>query len=122
MEEKSITQKRSITDEGLTKKLVDEDFYLCYLIFNVLNKQVKDGNNSKRTELDRNEKEDITNKLIENIIEINPEMAEQEIKRLIVDRYVVLKNKEVISLKPLERKFKEKINQYLTRVKELRLK
>lgn len=122
MEEKSITQKRSITDEGLTKKLVDEDFYLCYLIFNVLNKQVKDGNNSKRTELDRNEKEDITNKLIENIIEINPEMAEQELKRLIVDRYVVLKNKEVISLKPLERKFKEKINQYLTRVKELRLK
>ena len=29
---------------------------------------------------------------------------------------------EPIELKPLERKFKEKINQYLTRVKELRLK
>lgn len=122
MQEKSITHKRKYEDEGITKKLVDEDFYLCYLIFNALNNQTNNQTKAKRTELEKKEKEEMTKKLIDNIIELNPEFAEQELKKLIVDRYVVLKNKETLSLKPIEKKYKEKINQYLTRVKELRLK
>ena len=61
-------------------------------------------------------------KLIDKLIEINPEMAENELKKMIINRYIVFKKKKKISLEPIEDAFEDSIKAYLTRVEKLRLK
>ena len=49
-------------------------------------------------------------------------MSEQDLKKLIVDKYMIMKTRKVISLKPVEDRFKERIEKYMSQVKEVRLK
>ena len=39
-----------------------------------------------------------------------------------MDKLVVMKTRKIISLKPIEDKFKERIDKYMSQVKEVRLK
>ena len=59
---------------------------------------------------------------MEQIIDINPDLVEQELKKMITDKYIVYKRKKEVSLKPLEESFKKGINKYLDRIEKLRLK
>ena len=60
--------------------------------------------------------------MIEKIIELNPDLSDKELKQLIADKYVTMKTKKIISLKPVEDKFKERIEKYMAQVKEIKLK
>ena len=59
---------------------------------------------------------------LENIIELNPEMTEKELNKLISEKILVMKTKKLISLKPIEDRFKERIEKYMIQAKEVRIK
>ena len=121
MKNKSQLSKKEHEETGTVKKLINETFYLDYLVMSNLleQNQVRMLN---RAEDSKKEIEDLTNKLIEKIIMLNPEMAEKQLNKLIAEKYAVIKKRDGFSLKPLQEKYKQEINDYLTRVKELRLK
>ena len=60
--------------------------------------------------------------MIERIIELNPELSDKELKQLIADKYMVMKTRKIISLKPIEDRFKERIEKYMAQAKDVRLK
>ena len=65
------------------------------------------------------------NKIVDTIDSLEPKfesMSDKELKQLIADKYMVMKTKKVISLKPVEDKFKERIEKYMNQIKEVRLK
>ena len=119
---KSIKAQKEFEEKGIAKDLIDEDFFIKYLIFNSINFQVKNGSKLKNSLRDEKEKRELTDKLIEKLIDINPEFSDQELKKLIAEKYVSYRTKRDISLKPLEETFRKSINEYLQNIEKLRLK
>ena len=91
---------------GTVKKLINETFYLDYLVMSNLLEQ-NQVRMSNRAENSKKEIEDLTNKLIEKIIMLNPEMAEKQLNKLIAEKYAVIKKRDGFSLKPLQEKYKQ---------------
>ena len=123
IQNKSVKSKKEYDDNGKIKELVDEDFFLKYLIFRSINAQIRHkGRKQINVEEDKKERQELTDKLMEQIIEINPDLVEQELNKMIMDKYIVYKRKKEVSLKPLEEAFKKGINRYLNSIEKLRLK
>ena len=51
-----------------------------------------------------------------------PDMTEKELNKLISEKILVMKTKKLISLKPIEDRFKDRIEKYMIQAKEVRLK
>lgn len=120
---KALKAQKAFEEKGPAKQLVDEDFFIKYLIFNSINNE-KFGLSErlKTTKLDDKEKRDLTDKLLEKLINLNPEFSDQELKKLIAEKYVTYRNKKYASLKPLEDEFNKKIKEYLEKIGKLRIK
>ena len=121
LQEKSITAgKDEIEVNGRLKNLVNENFFLEYLVF--LERYEGNKKKNKKAIEDKAIQKELTDQMIEKIIEINPDLTQQQVNKMITDRYIFLKNKNIISLKPVEDKFKKKFNKYIEKISELRLK
>lgn len=93
-----------------------------HLIFKSNNIQEQLKNQKKSTIEDKNTRKELTDAMIEKIIELNPELTDREIKQMIMDKLVVMKTRKIISLKPIEDRFKERIDKYMMQAKEVRLR
>lgn len=122
MKNKSERLNKSFEEKGQVKSLVDEDIFLMHLIFK--NREVEERRKAKKGNQVEQKKitKELTDALLERIIDLNPELSDIELKQMIAEKYVTMKTRKVISLKPVEDKFKEKINKYMNQVKEVRLK
>ena len=49
-------------------------------------------------------------------------MAEQDLKKMITDKFIIYKRKLEVSLKPIEEKFREKIDNYFKNINQVSLK
>ena len=122
MKDKSEKLAKEYEDKGLSKRLIDEDVFLMHLIFrNQENEEKKKGQKKEAIE-DKETKRELTDALLERIIDLNPELTDQELKKMIADKYMTMKTRKVVSLKPVEDKFKESIDKYMNQVREVRLK
>jgi len=122
MKNKSEKLSKEYEENGLSKSLVDEDIFLLHLIFKNHEIEEKIKGQKKHAIEDKNMIKELTDAMIERIIELNPEMTDKELKQLIADKYMIMKTKRVVSLKPVEDRFKERIDKYMKEVKEVRLK
>ena len=122
IKDKSVKSNKTYEEKGVAKKLVDENIYLMHLIFKNNNLEEKMKGQKKSALEDKKARKELTDNLIERIIELNPEMSDKELKQMIADKLIVMKTRKLISLKPIEDKFKERIDKYMGRVKEVRLK
>lgn len=122
MKDKSEKMGKEYEENGMTKSLVDEDIFLLYLIFKNQEEQDKSKGPKKTAIEDKGVKKELTDALMERIIELNPDLSDKELKELIAEKYMVMKTKRVISLKPVEDRFKERIDKYMNKIKEVRLK
>ena len=116
---KAIKKNKDYEEKGMTKQLIDEDFFLKYLIFKdaALDPEKK----LKPAITDPIIRKEMTELLIEKIIDINPHMTDRELKELIANKYVQYKVKKDISLKPLEEIFRKNIESYLQKVEKMKL-
>lgn len=119
---KAIKAQKEYEEKGMAKDLIDEDFFIKYMIFNSINFQTTNSRKLKSTLLDEKERKELTDKLIEKLININPELSDQELKNLIAEKYIAYRSKKDISLKPLEDEFNKKIKEYLEKIEKLRIK
>ena len=116
---KAIKQNKDYEEKGLTKQLIDEDFFLKYLIFK--NASLEQEQKLKPVPIDPTVRKEMTELLIEKIIDINPYMTDKELKEMIANKYVQYKVKKDISLKPLEEIFRKNIENYLQKTEKMKL-
>ncbi len=91
------------------KALVDETFLLDYLIARTL---IEDDLKTKEKLRDK-----VTTNLIQRILSINPNMPLEEFKKMIGDKYEIIKNRNVATTSEIQAIFKKHIDEYMQKVK-----
>ena len=119
---KAIKAQKEYEEKGEIKDFIDEDFFIKYLIFNNINLQGRKSTKLKNVIRDEKERKELTDRLIEKLVQINPDIPDEDFKKMVMDKYIMYKLKRDISLKPLEETFKKHIDTYLENIEKLRLR
>ena len=120
--DKAVNESSEFEEKGIIKRLIDEDIFLMHSIFKSTNVDHTLKGKAKTTVEDKKMTKELTDALIEKIIELNPDLTDKELKEMITEKLLVMKTRKIVSLKPIEDRFKEVISQYMTQVREVRLK
>lgn len=112
---KELKEKKDYEDTGVLKNLFDESFLINYIDFDLLKTKEERQNVStvENSEMVRN----ITNSLIEKILELNPDMTESGLKEIIAEKYVNLRKKNQANIRQIEEIYKKKIKEYTEKIK-----
>ena len=119
---KSIKLNKEYEEKGPVKSLVDENIFLLHLIFENQKEDPKRKGQRKNAIEDKEIRKGLSDALMERLIELNPDLTDAELKQLIADKYMMMKTKKLVSLKPVEDKFKQRIEKYMEHAREVRLK
>lgn len=122
IKDKAVKTNKVYEENGIAKKLVDENVFLMHLIFKNRDIEEKMKGQKKSALEDKKARKELTDDLIEKIIELNPDISDKDLKQMIADKLILMKTRKLISLKPIEDRFKERINKYMVLAKEVRLK
>ncbi len=122
IKDKAVKTNKVYEENGIAKKLVDENVFLMHLIFKNRDIEEKLKGQKKSALEDKKARKELTDDLIEKIIELNPDISDKDLKQMIADKLILMKTRKLISLKPIEDRFKERINKYMVLAKEVRLK
>lgn len=122
IKDKAVKTNKVYEENGIAKKLVDENVFLMHLIFKNRDIEEKLKGQKKSAIEDKKARKELTDDLIEKIIELNPDISDKDLKQMIADKLILMKTRKLISLKPIEDRFKERINKYMVLAKEVRLK
>ena len=122
IKDKAVKTNKVYEENGIAKKLVDENVFLMHLIFKNRDIEEKLKGQKKSALEDKKARKELTDDLIEKIIELNPDISDKDLKQMIADKLILMKTRKLISLKPIEDRFKDRINKYMVQAKEVRLK
>ena len=108
-------EKKNYQDKGNLKHNFDETFLLNYLIMNKLNNE----------ELSIEEKEEVTSKITYNMVEelmkLNENISEEELKRLVSMQYGKIKYKQVVSNRKIIDIYTRYIKKYLNKIEKIEI-
>ena len=107
---KRIKENKNYEDTGILKEYVSETFLLNYVALCTLNKNQNDR--PKEREII----EELTNNLIERIVELNADLPEEKLQELIGNRILVARTKKVASLSEVQGVFSRYIKLYLEKI------
>lgn len=106
--------KKDYEDKGELKELVDETFFLNYLIMDSMNKE-------KNKDIDVSEIQDkIVNNMINQVIKVNDKITEEQLKDIIGKQFTIVKYKNVVSDKNIRKIFKDNITKYFDKITRLK--
>ena len=107
--------KNEYNDTGQLKKYFDESFLLDYLVVNTLNK-------TGRTKIDKSKiSERLIGNIVEKIIDINAGISEEQLANLVARQYTVIKYRNIVTDRKIQKIFRESIDKYLKKVTSLSL-
>ena len=106
--------KKNLKNDVVVKQMLDDTFLLDYLILNSINVNTSQIDDDEKVELTR----DLTNKLLEKIVEMNQEISVEKIQEMIGEKIAVIKNKKEASILEIERKFNDRIDAYTNKILE----
>ena len=108
---KDIEENQDYMESGEKKKLFDETFMLQYLIMKTLDQD------EAETEGTREEiKETILEQMINNLVNMDADISEEELNKMIANKYEVIKYKKMEAIKEIQNIFREHIDKYLSKV------
>ena len=93
-------------EKGNIKSLIDETFLLQYLTVNSIN------NNEEET---KNEKEKTISRMLDRIIDLNPELTKKELQDKLGLEFDKAKERRVATKNDIEKIFRKYIDKYLQR-------
>lgn len=108
-ESKKFSNRDEKDNDEETKSMVDETFLLDYLISRTL---VEEDLKTKEKVQNR-----ITTTLIQRIISINPNMPVEDFKKMVGDKYEVIKNRNLVNTSEIQTIFKKYIDEFLEKLK-----
>ena len=110
-----MDEKKDYDDNGDLKNMMDDSFFLNYLIMNTIDKD-------KENEIDSEEKQKevkniVINKMLEKVMDINSDLSKQDLKKMIGEKYAVIKYRNQASLQEIQNIFNKHIDKYLEQIK-----
>ena len=110
---KDIEENQDYMESGEKKKLFDETFMLQYLIMKTLDQD------EAETEGTREEiKETILEQMINNLVNMDADISEEELNKMIANKYEVIKYKKMEAIKEIQNIFREHMDKYLSKVEK----
>ena len=109
---KDIKENKDFQENGELREYVDETFLLNYMVLNHLD-QHQDSTEILDDEIIRSQ---ITNQLIEKIIEINSGVPEDQIQDFIERKVMLVKDKKVAILNEIRMIFSKQFQKYLDKI------
>jgi len=106
---RKVSNKEERDEDIETRSMMDETLLLDYLVSRTL---VEDD--FKKQEKIKNK---VTTELVQRIININPNMPLEDFKKMVGDKYQVIKNRNVASTSEIQEIFKKHIDKYLKDLK-----
>ena len=111
--EDSIVKDNKVIDKDVEiKQMLDDTFLLNYLTITSLDKfEGEMGEDSRKELID-----DLTDKMINKIIELNANLPLEKLEETIGDKIAVIKNKNEATLAEVEHKFNERIEAFINKI------
>lgn len=108
-------EKKNYDDEGDLKGLMDDSFFLNYLIMNTIDKDKEDEveNEEKKQETQNI----IISKMLEKVISMDTDISMKDLKNMVGEKYAVIKYRNQASLQEIQNIFTKHINKYLEKIK-----
>ncbi len=111
---KVFKSNKKFEDNGVLKEYMNNTFLLDYLAMNTLN--AVDSKEAERKAID-----EITDNLIQRIVELNVDMPLTTLKEKIGDKIAVIKYRREASLAEIQNAFSTRIKGYLEKIENLKL-
>ena len=109
----STKSNESYDDTGVLKNYFDESFILDYLV----SQTIIHGNTKK---LDKQElSERLIGNVVEKIIDINEGISEEQLSNLVARQFTIIKYRNVVTDKKIQKLYREAIDKYLKKVSNL---
>ena len=108
-----IDENKDYNDESELKKMIDESFLLQYLTLKTLDDD-KIENQDTRQEI----QEVILEQMVDKMLEMNVELTEGQITKMLAGRYEVIKYKKLKILQEIQKIFRKHIDKYINEVEE----
>ena len=106
-------EKKDYTDNGNLKKMADETFLLQYLTMKTLDDDMEEKQETK---------EEIQNividQMIDKILEVDESLSEEQIKKMVAQKFEVIKYKKIAAIQEIQKIFKEHIKNYMSKIEE----
>ena len=110
---KEINESKNYVDNGELKQLVDETFLLQYLVMKTLDEDKMETKDT-REEI----KDTILEQMIDKMLDMDSELTENELKKMVANRYEVIKYKKLEVLQEIQKIFKKHIDKYIQNVEK----
>ena len=111
------SENRNYTDEGELKQLVDETFLLQYLAMKTL-----DDDQLENEVTQKQLQENIVEQMIEKMVDMDTEITEDQLQRMIVGKYEVVKYKKMEIIKDIQQIFRSHLEKYEEQIEQRRKK
>ena len=111
----ATSDKAEYDDTGKLKKYFDESFLLDYLVSRTLT-------DFKSRKMDKEKiSERLIGNVVEKIIDINEGISEEQLKNLVARQYTIIKYRNVVTDKKIQKLYRDAIDKYLKKVSSLDL-
>ena len=111
----STSDKDSYNDTSILKKYFDETFLLDYLASQTLTKY-------KNKKVDKEKlSERLIGNVVEKIIDINAGISEEQLSNLVARQYTIIKYKNVVTDKKIQKIYRDAIDKYLKKISNLEM-
>ena len=111
---KVIKSNKTYEDNGILKEYLNSTFLLDYLAMNTLS-ETQSGTSKNAI------KEELTDKLVQRIVELNPELPISQLRDKIGDKIAITKYRNEASLSEVSNTFSKHIKSYLERIENIKL-
>ena len=111
-------ENKEYDDDTELKDMMDESFFINYLIINSMNKDNQDLFDDK--EQKREMQNIIISKMLERVVEIDDNISQEEFTEMLGEKFAVIKYKKQATIKEIQYIFSKHIEEYLENIKKIR--
>lgn len=108
------TDKKDYYDDGVFRNYINDTFFLNYLVSKAIDGEVSEEG-----------KRDISSMAVDNMVDrvtsLNSDISLDELQELVKERFQIIKYKNVVSDKHIQKLFKDSMNRYIRRVSKLKI-
>lgn len=103
-----VEENKDYMDDGELKKMMDETFLLQYLTMKTL-----DGDKIENKDTRQEIQEVILDQMVDKMLEMDVELTEEQINKMLASRYEIIKYKKIKILEEIQKIFKKHIDRYI---------
>lgn len=113
---RTINDKKDYEDEGNFKAMIDDSFFLQYLILNTLGKEADEVEEKEQIQIRKEINNVIVDKMLEKMLEVNSDLTEGELKAQISAQFAIIKYRNLVTMQEIQNIFKTHIDKYLQKI------